>query len=176
MLQGKGLGSFPWLEGVMIFLDNLGHLISSNPRENYKELHDFAQSVGLRRSWFQEGEGRGRLPHPHYDVTGHGVRVVALKSGAIPIDAKMTVHIFRRDDEGLMFLASHGQIIRTDDGDDLEQRMRDDLARELADEHLLETIAAGAVFITRDTASRTVTFTATVPQDAWDRLHAKGRM
>lgn len=49
------------------------HLISD---ESVEELHEFAQSIGLKRSWFQD---HSRLPH--YDVTV-GMRRKAVDAGA----------------------------------------------------------------------------------------------
>jgi len=43
----------------MIFTDNV-HLTG----DSLQELHIFAQSVGLKRQWFQE-----HPHHPHYDIT-----------------------------------------------------------------------------------------------------------
>lgn len=46
------------------------------------ELHKFARSIGLRRSWFQGGpERKGRW---HYDVT-KTVRAKAVKAGAVEV-------------------------------------------------------------------------------------------
>ena len=52
------------------------HLVA----DSLPELHDFAQQLGLRRSWFQE-----RASYPHYDVTT-AVRVQALRLGALQAD------------------------------------------------------------------------------------------
>lgn len=49
-----------------------------------EELHTFAASIGLRRSWFQEPEGRPW--HNHYDLTA-GKRRLAVSMGAIQEDA-----------------------------------------------------------------------------------------
>lgn len=49
------------------------HLVA----DSLNELHDFAQQLGLRRSWFQE-----RSIYPHYDVTV-SVREKALTLGAL---------------------------------------------------------------------------------------------
>jgi len=43
----------------MIYTDGI-HLMGNDQ----DELHTFAQSVGLKRRWFQE-----HLHHPHYDIT-----------------------------------------------------------------------------------------------------------
>jgi hypothetical protein len=49
-----------------------GHLVSDTSIE---ELHQFAESLGLRREWFQEKS------IPHYDLTGK-VYDLALERGA----------------------------------------------------------------------------------------------
>lgn len=49
------------------------HLMTDGPIE---ELHDFANMLGMKRSWFQD---KGN--HPHYDVS-KGVRVAAVNLGA----------------------------------------------------------------------------------------------
>jgi Protein of unknown function (DUF4031) len=43
------------------------------------ELHQFAQSIGLRRCWFQD-----KKSGPHYDVTER-MRHRAIQAGACPI-------------------------------------------------------------------------------------------
>jgi len=50
------------------------HLVA----DSLEELHHFAGSLGLRRTWFQ-----GKASYPHYDVTT-AVRERALKLGALP--------------------------------------------------------------------------------------------
>jgi hypothetical protein len=45
----------------MILFDGV-HLATNGPIE---ELHEFAQSIGLKREWFQD-----HPRHPHYDVWG----------------------------------------------------------------------------------------------------------
>ncbi|OSZ35165.1 hypothetical protein BVZ28_08715 [Alcaligenes faecalis] len=52
------------------------HLVA----DSLHELHDFAQRLGLRRSWFQESS-----IYPHYDVTV-SVREKALMLGALEGD------------------------------------------------------------------------------------------
>jgi|GEM_PF-819214 len=44
------------------------------------ELHAFALSIGLRRSWFQP-----RKECPHYDLT-KGMRAQAVAAGAVQVD------------------------------------------------------------------------------------------
>lgn len=50
------------------------HLVA----DSLPELHEFAQRLGLRRSWFQTGS-----IYPHYDVT------IAVRAKAIALGAKM---------------------------------------------------------------------------------------
>lgn len=55
-----------------------------------KELHEFALSIRMKRSWFQNKN------RPHYDLT-KGMRTVAIKNGAVEItDNKMWLRIFRK--------------------------------------------------------------------------------
>lgn len=49
------------------------HLMTDGDLE---ELHQFAESIGLKRSWFQ------RSSVPHYDLTP-SKRLLAIKNGAI---------------------------------------------------------------------------------------------
>lgn len=49
-----------------------------------EELHVFAASIGLRRSWFQEPDGRPW--HNHYDLTA-GKKRQAIAKGAIEEEA-----------------------------------------------------------------------------------------
>jgi Protein of unknown function (DUF4031) len=51
------------------------------PGDDLAELHAFAASIGLRRSWFQ---GPPKHRHPHYDVTD-SKRTAAITAGAMPI-------------------------------------------------------------------------------------------
>lgn len=54
-----------------------GHLQA----DTLDELHAFAASIGLRRSWFQSKPGRP--DHDHYDLTA-SKRDEAILAGAIP--------------------------------------------------------------------------------------------
>ncbi len=53
------------------------------------ELHRFAKSIGLKRSWFQR-----HTSIPHYDLTV-GKRKQAIAKGAIPIDRKQFVFLMQ---------------------------------------------------------------------------------
>lgn len=53
------------------------------------ELHDFAQKIGLKRSWFQNGSA------PHYDLTASR-RIEAVKAGAIELTRATFPEVYRR--------------------------------------------------------------------------------
>lgn len=55
--------------------------------DEWEELHLFAQSIGMKRAWFQMGAG-GEVPH--YDLTKKR-REAAVKAGAIEISRKELV-------------------------------------------------------------------------------------
>ena len=57
--------------------------------DTLEELHAMADSLGLKRSWFQNH----RLPH--YDVS-KGKRIEAISKGAIPVTARELVIIGRK--------------------------------------------------------------------------------
>lgn len=61
------------------------HLVA----DTRKELHVFAQSIGLKRSWFQNKS------IPHYDLTANKRRL-AIRFGAIKIDMKEFVEIMKK--------------------------------------------------------------------------------
>jgi hypothetical protein len=67
----------------MIYCDKMGHLISDTSLE---ELHIFATSIGLKRSWFQGASGGGKFPH--YDLTTDRMRSKAVIHGAKLIHSK----------------------------------------------------------------------------------------
>jgi hypothetical protein len=58
--------------------------------DSEEELHAFAESLGLKREWFQN---HGRIPH--YDVTDTK-RAEAITAGALPISSKELVRMFRK--------------------------------------------------------------------------------
>lgn len=62
------------------------HLVA----DSVGELHTFARRLGLMRSWFQSGS------LPHYDLT-IGMRVKAVRLGAIEIDRNKFVEIMRKN-------------------------------------------------------------------------------
>lgn len=55
--------------------------------DSLDELHQFAQSIGLKREWFHSGD--------HYDVT-RGKRFVAIRTGAKKVTTTEMVEIRRR--------------------------------------------------------------------------------
>jgi hypothetical protein len=74
-----------------------------------EELHAFAQSVGLRRSWFQAPKGVGGKPvvpeslkaqQWHYDVT-EGRRAACIAAGAVVVTSREAVHIMKARHERL---------------------------------------------------------------------------
>jgi hypothetical protein len=83
------------------------HLVTDSP--DLSELHAFAASIGLRRSWFQEDRQGPRDPgHPHYDVTD-SKRALALAAGAVPIEAGDTLTVIMRRREALARLTGEEQ-------------------------------------------------------------------
>jgi hypothetical protein len=66
----------------MIFTDGI-HLVSDI---SLKELHCFADVVGLKREWFQDHD-----KHPHYDITTKRKLRCVLDAGAFLISSKELV-------------------------------------------------------------------------------------
>jgi len=58
-----------------------GHLVSD---ASIEELHKFAESLGLRREWFQAKS------IPHYDLTG-AVHELAIERGAVLVSSREIV-------------------------------------------------------------------------------------
>lgn len=63
------------------------------------ELHQFAQRIGLRREWFQQGQvlGKPGVMDPvcdHYDLT-KGKRAAAVKAGAVEVGMYGAVSIWQ---------------------------------------------------------------------------------
>ena len=68
--------------------------------DTQEELHEFAERLGLRRSYFQPGKPRGDgspSPHWHYDVTA-GKRQQAIRLGAQPVTWRESTEIMRERD------------------------------------------------------------------------------
>jgi len=57
--------------------------LTCGPFDDPAELHEFADRIGLRRSWYQGPPGHP-WPRCHYDVT-ETKRAEAIKAGAVPI-------------------------------------------------------------------------------------------
>ncbi len=74
------------------------HLIANS----VEELLEFAESMGLRREWFQPKSS------PHFDLTADGRRI-AVEHGAIEIDQRQLVKKLREMREnGLQSRKRHG--------------------------------------------------------------------
>ena len=54
--------------------------------KNIELLHQFAQSIGLKREWFQDKPKR-----PHYDIRSKIIRRKAVAKGAIEIESKQFI-------------------------------------------------------------------------------------
>ena len=67
----------------MILFDGV-HLVSD---ESEEELHEFAENIGLRRKWYQDG---------HYDVLSKERSMLALKNGAVEATARDCVRARRK--------------------------------------------------------------------------------
>lgn len=74
----------------MIYVDDMRdgwcHMITDGDIE---ELHTFAKSLGLKRSWFQI------TINPHYDLKGFSKREEAIKKGAKPVTSREMISILR---------------------------------------------------------------------------------
>lgn len=66
-----------WPTKIWCFLKGSAHMTA----DTLEELHEMAERIGLRRSWFQNG----RIPH--YDLTS-ARRGHALELGAVFVPAK----------------------------------------------------------------------------------------
>ena len=61
------------------------HMFTDGPLE---ELHALAETIGLRREWFQDKRV------PHYDLTPEN-RAAAIAAGAVAVDRRRAVKIWR---------------------------------------------------------------------------------
>lgn len=68
----------------MIYTDRV-HLIA----DELQELHWFAESIGMKRSWFQD-----HPKHPHYDIFGRNV-TKAIRHGAKVVSSKKLIEILK---------------------------------------------------------------------------------
>lgn len=75
----------------MVYIDAGGHILTDGDAE---ELHIFAASIGMKREWYQDA-GRA-AKHPHYDAIGAATRRRAIAAGAVQIDSREAVQIFRK--------------------------------------------------------------------------------
>jgi hypothetical protein len=77
-----------------------------------EELHEFATSLGLRRSWFQKCDRPGLAPNrkSHYDLTPR-VRKLALKAGAKEASREDQMRWLGRED-----LIKEGSDVRRTEG------------------------------------------------------------
>lgn len=62
----------------------MSHMVADEP----SELHSMAESIGLKRKWFQDTR------HPHYDVCQHKKRM-AIELGAKEVTTKRLVGVIR---------------------------------------------------------------------------------
>jgi|LSQX01.3.fsa_nt_gb hypothetical protein len=74
----------------MIYTDSV-HLITDGDQE---ELHQFAQSIGLKREWYQDNPR-----HPHYDLTSPRMAHKAVQSGVKRVSKRQLVRIIRRSQQ-----------------------------------------------------------------------------
>lgn len=84
---------------MAVYIDGKGIDFGDRPQQRHlftdgdpQELHELAQEIGLRRSWYQN-KGRAER-HPHYDVMGARLYMDALKAGAIEVDFRETAKLF----------------------------------------------------------------------------------
>lgn len=70
----------------MIYTDGT-HLVGTHE----EELHLFANSIGLKRQWFQDEGGK----HPHYDTLSGSTKHRAIAAGAVLVPSKKIIEMFR---------------------------------------------------------------------------------
>ena len=86
-----------WPNARGIFRAGSCHLAA----DTLDELHEFAARLGMRRVWFQSGNGR----HPHYDlVKSRRDRAVAL--GALEVSGRDLVLMWRAQREAAAAVTS----------------------------------------------------------------------
>lgn len=54
-----------------------------------EELHQFAESIGLKRSWYQDQDGK-----PHYDLFSGSIKQKAIGAGAVLVPSKTIASLF----------------------------------------------------------------------------------
>lgn len=72
---------------MTVYFDGV-HLMSPD----LVELHAFAESCGIKRCWF----GGVRKEHPHYDVTSPKLKDKVLSQGAIMVETRELVKLYRK--------------------------------------------------------------------------------
>jgi hypothetical protein len=77
-MEYGGSKTFKWTKSCHMYADNA------------KELHEMAESIGLKRHWYQDHE---RLKH--YDLVP-SKRVLAVRAGAVEHTVKEMVEFMRR--------------------------------------------------------------------------------
>ncbi|WP_431476527.1 DUF4031 domain-containing protein [Massilia eburnea] len=75
---------------MAVYVDNAriawrGHQWCHLVADSLEELHSFAKTLGLKRSWFQ-----AHASLPHYDVTVE-VRGIAISHGAVAADRRTLI-------------------------------------------------------------------------------------
>lgn len=88
-------------DNPIVWKESLGpssHLISDLPgEEGTAELVAFAERIGLRRRYLQSRGTR----HEHFDIWGIKIQR-ALEAGALQIDKRRIVEIFRKKQEAML--------------------------------------------------------------------------
>lgn len=69
----------------MILFDSKGRMVSTF---NESDLHKFAQSIGLKKSWYQYNKR-----YPHYDLTTLKMIKKAISAGASQVSTKLLVKL-----------------------------------------------------------------------------------
>lgn len=72
---------------MAIYVDDADIEFRGTPRchmtgDSKAELHEFAQSIGVKRCWYHKGD-----THPHYDVT-HEQKAAAIRCGALEVSQR----------------------------------------------------------------------------------------
>lgn len=78
-----------WPHARGIFKKGSCHLTTTEAGPLYLQLHEFAESIGLKREWFQSGRV------PHYDLT-QARRAEAIRMGAVFVPARQQARDRRR--------------------------------------------------------------------------------
>ncbi len=84
----------------MIYTDKV-HFLSDSISDNIKEMHDFAEKIGLNKCWF---ENKKLKFHPHFDLTNKnkiplidkdGIKFIdkAIKAGAQLVSKRKIIEI-----------------------------------------------------------------------------------